>query len=480
MVSLREPRTFYTLWDKQLAFVESEAWLRGFVAGRGAGKTNIGAYDMITGARDGESCMVVSPSYVVMEETTWPTFKEVADQLGVWISGVRSPIRKAVFRTQDGGRAEATFRTGDKPDSLRGPNKAWLWYDEASLIPKDAFDIGMAVLRHKGTMGRATMTFTPRGKVHWTHQAFYERRGMDYIQKPNTHLVQAHTIENPFLPEEYYENIRGLYSEALAEQELAGQFVDLEGLVFRREWFEIVREVPADADRVRYWDKASTPGDGCYSAGVLMARDKGTGIFYVEDVVRGQWSADERNRIIRQTAEIDARKYNNLVQIHFEQEPGSGGKESAMITIRELAGHPVYRDIVSGSRQKLVGGERIPGPAKVVRAQPMAAQAEAGNVKILSSAWMEDYLAELCAFPEYKYSDQVDASSGAFNKICKHFMFGGNAPARSEVAPPDSHQRYGVQRAEGGDVPGYQVNRVTNGNGGAPSRMNRQGIFVKG
>jgi hypothetical protein len=33
--------------------------------------------------------------------------------------------------------------------------------------------------------------------------------------------------------------------------------------MFRREWFQLVNAAPIDAMRVRYWDRAATPGSGC-------------------------------------------------------------------------------------------------------------------------------------------------------------------------------------------------------------------------
>ena len=40
-----------------------------------------------------------------------------------------------------------------------------------------------------------------------------------------------------------------------------------------------------------------------------------------------------------------------------------------------------------------------------------------GNMDVLIADWTKDYLAECGIFPMGKYKDQVDASSGAFNKI---------------------------------------------------------------
>lgn len=172
----------------------------------------------------------------------------------------------------------------------------------------------------------------------------------------------------------------------------------LEGGLFKRAWFDIVGAVPAQARRVRYWDKAGTQDAGDWSCGALLARDS-DGVFYIESVIRGQWSALERERVIRQTAELDGRD----VAVWIEQEPGSGGKESAEATVRALAGWSVYAERVTGD--------------KLTRAQPLAAQCEARNVKLVRGDWNAAYLDELTMFPNGRHDDQVDATSGAFAKL---------------------------------------------------------------
>lgn len=177
-----------------------------------------------------------------------------------------------------------------------------------------------------------------------------------------------------------------------------------EGGMFKRHWFEIVDAMPAASgcQWVRWWDKAGTSKGGDSSSGVLMAAD-GTGKYYVVDVIRGQWSSGERNRIMLQTAAIDAERTGGACVVWTEQEPGSGGKESAEATVKYLAGYPVHAETSTGSKE--------------VRAQPLAAQCEAGNVKLLRGSWNAAYLAEITSFPFGANDDQVDGSSGAFNKI---------------------------------------------------------------
>jgi len=401
--------------------------------------------DILLRARHEDPYMVVSPSYRVMLETTWDVFCKTARELGVLIRAVQSPIPRVHFRTLDGGMANVVFRSGEDPETLRGPTKAGLWIDEASIQKEEVFLLALPVLRYRGAMGKLTLTFTPKGRRHWTYGVFYER-GQDgeWGLKSDRHLVQAHTLTNPFLPDEYYSFLRGNYTQALAEQELGGEFIELIGLMFLREWFDRAQHPPARARRVRYWDKASTPGGGTYSCGVLMSRTD-EGQFLVEDVVRGQWSYGDRNKIIKDTAEMDADRWGFNVQIYIEQEPGSGGKESAQESVKQLCRYPVHIDVVTGQRHQKKDGQKVPGQAKITRAGPLAAQSEAGNVKLLEGCrWIGDYLEELCQFPESAFMDQVDASSGAFNQLAKYATI-ATQPPEMRSRPKQDLGRYGIK-----------------------------------
>jgi len=170
------------------------------------------------------------------------------------------------------------------------------------------------------------------------------------------------------------------------------------GDLFETGRLRIVDAAPADAERVRYWDKAGTQGAGAYTAGVRMARGY-DGVFYVEHVERGQWASHSRNQVMENTTNRDG----SAVTVWVEQEPGSGGKESAEITVKMLAG-------------SLVRVERVTGD-KITRALPYSAQVNAGNVCLVKGLWNQAYIEELTMAPNGKYWDQIDASSGAFNKL---------------------------------------------------------------
>lgn len=174
------------------------------------------------------------------------------------------------------------------------------------------------------------------------------------------------------------------------------------GGMFKIDRFSMITSMPSEnhiVTRVRYWDKAGTAGgDGAFTAGVKMCKlDNGKWI--IEDVKRGRWESHSREAIIKQTAEADG--YNTDVWV--EQEPGSGGKESAEGTIRNLAGFRVYAEHPTGD--------------KVFRADPYSVQVNNGNFMMLTAMWNRDFIEEHRFFPHSTYKDQVDAAAGAFNKL---------------------------------------------------------------
>lgn len=238
--------------------------------------------------------------------------------------------------------------------------------------------------------------------------------GKEWNCKPEElrHKYKNNLLDAVRLPEnillEYKAKGRFFYS---------GQFmqdpVPLGGGMFLTKKLHISSDVPKKFDRiVRYWDKAGTEGDGAYTAGVLMAVKyipTPTGReseFWVLDVQRFQEESATREKIIMDTAKIDG----HSVMIGVEQEPGSGGKESAESTIKRLAGYRVRKDCPKGD--------------KALRADPYSVQVNDGNVWLKIGEWNRDYIDEMRYFPESTYKDQIDASSGAFSLLTRFTQVG--------------------------------------------------------
>lgn len=169
------------------------------------------------------------------------------------------------------------------------------------------------------------------------------------------------------------------------------------GSLIKREWFKFADATPANARRCRGWDTASTEGDGDYSVGVKIAELNGQ--FFVEDVVRGQWSPDTLAKTMLATAELDGL----LCAQREEKEGGSAG-----IT-------------VISARTKLLNrfnyaGVPITG-SKLARSRPFRGQLEAGNVFLIRAPWNKAYIDELTDFPNGKHDDQLDGTSCSYNSV---------------------------------------------------------------
>ena len=179
------------------------------------------------------------------------------------------------------------------------------------------------------------------------------------------------------------------------------------GLYFKRSQLGNYLEIlPADIIQyVRCWDLAATEetvdGDAAYTAGVLMGKRK-NGRYVVIDVVNKQMSAADVRNTIKLTAQLDRAKYKR-VRIRLPKDPGHAGKEQADSYIKFLSGFDVTTVAETGSKE--------------ARAEPMAAQWQAGNFDIMIGDWNEEYLLQLENFPSGKFKDMVDASANGFAEI---------------------------------------------------------------
>ncbi len=391
------PRTV-RLHPAQQAFLRSEALFRAFVGGIGSGKSWAGAYDLIKRGKPGRLYMVIAPTYAMLSDSTFRSFLNVAEGLGVLTHADVKRSAPPAVKLRTG--AEVLFRSGDDPAHLYGANLSGVWLDEASLMPAEVFHIAIGRLREAGEQGWLSATFTPKGKQHWTYETFATGR-------PDTELVGCRTADNPFLPAAFADTVGRQYTSALALQELEGEFTDYQGGLFRRAWFETLDALPPLTRRVRAWDLAGTPKDPGrshdpdWTAGVLLGRaaDDTT---VVIDVQRLRGTASQVEAAVEETAEADG----SGTAIWMEQEPGSAGLTVAdHYARRVLRGFNFHAERASGD--------------KATRAQPLAAAAEQGLVKLLAGPWNKAFLDELEVFPFGQHDDQLDACALAFNKLAR-------------------------------------------------------------
>ena len=171
------------------------------------------------------------------------------------------------------------------------------------------------------------------------------------------------------------------------------------GSFFKVLELKIVDTLPANLRGCRGWDLAATKDDGDWTAGVKMLGPDANGLFYVADVKRDQLESDDRDKLMLQTTRLDGYK----IKVRLAQDPGQAGKDQARRLVKMLAGFSVRSETVSGSKE--------------TRADGLASQVNAGNVRLLAGAWNTAFIEELRTFPKGKNDDQVDAAADAFGEL---------------------------------------------------------------
>jgi predicted phage terminase large subunit-like protein len=315
------------------------------------------------------------------------------------------------------GGATLTFGYLDNPkDKYRYQSSAFQYiaFDELTQFSEADYTYMFSRLRKlKGSdiPIRMRAASNPGGVGHdWVKQRFMIGASSERI------FLSAKLKDNPYIDaEEYRESLSQLDPITRKQIENGDWSARHTGSKFKREWFKIVPVAPAQfIAKCRFWDLAATepkPGkDPDWTVGALLGltADK---VLYVLDLRRIRATPGSVESLIKQTAMMDGKS----VKIRMEQEPGSSG----------------VRAIDDYKRRVLMGFDFKGVPStgsKEIRANPLASQAEAGNVNIVAGPWIPPLLDELEIFPGGSHDDQVDALSGALNSLVndddKPFMIG--------------------------------------------------------
>jgi predicted phage terminase large subunit-like protein len=328
------------------------------------------------------------------------------DRAHLWLDGTNAKWKdnEKTWHFPSGATLTFAYLSSENDKyNYQGSEYSFVGFDELTQFELSQYTYLFSRLRRlKGSEipMRARVASNPGGRGHdWVKQRFL----IEGIEKGRI-FIPATLEDNPHLDSEEYElSLMELDPVTRRQLRLGDWEVRADGNKFKRHWFEIVEDFPSDSRKIRYWDLAATepkPGkDPDYTAGALVAEKDG--IYYIADMKRTRDTPLNVEKLVRQTAMVDGIE----VTIHMEQEPGSSGVNTIdHYRRRVLNGFAFYADKVSGSKE--------------VRANPLSAAAEAGNVKLVRGTWINDFLDEIVGFPnEAEHDDQVDAASGAFTKL---------------------------------------------------------------
>lgn len=244
-----------------------------------------------------------------------------------------------------------------------------------------------------------------------TREELAEEQGVDIDDCKSVTFIASRLEDNKVLIERdpgYLANLKALPTVEM-ERLLYGNWKikPAAGLYFKRSQVgDFLEEVPEDVTIwARGWDLAATSedeeGDPAYTAGVLIGKRK-NGRYVVANVTNIRLAAADVRKHVKNTCMIDKQRYKRVTE-RLPQDPGQAGKEQAQSYIKMLSGYIVKAIAETGSKE--------------ARAEPFAAQWQAGNVDLVIGEWNESYLTQLESFPESKFKDMVDASSSAFAEI---------------------------------------------------------------
>jgi predicted phage terminase large subunit-like protein len=337
-----------------------------------------------------------------------------------WLAGTDALWIGAEHQWRFPSGATLTFRhmqDAGAERNFQGAEYHFVGIDEVTDLAEDEYRFLFSRLRrhHDSRIPlRMRAASNPYGPgLEWVHRRFViEGRGKGRV------FIPARLEDNPHLDQDSYElSLKELGPLTYKKLRHGDWTARPEGGLFQEGWFtERFLErlgLPEKLHLCRAWDLASTEAgrgsDPDYTAGVLLGRSE-DGISYVVDVRRARRSPLEVERLVRATAEDDkawaTERGHHRPTIRIEQEPGSAGAA-----------------VIDQFRRKVLAeftlkGVRSTG-TKEVRAGPVAARAEAGELWVCRGGWNTEFLDELVAFPAGSHDDQVDALAAAYDELAK-------------------------------------------------------------
>lgn len=210
------------LFPRQMRFVKSQAPYPAYIGGIGSGKSFAGGAKVISRIGRKELGMIAAPTYPMLRDSTLEGFFQMLESLGIPYQHLKSD-NTITFASGH----KILCRSLEDPDKVRGPNLDYAWIDEGGYIAGSGWQIIKGRCR-VGANPQAWLTGTPKGR-NWIWEE-WERDATGNEFDPTHPLFRVRTEENPELPDGFAKALG--YTDRFAAQELGGEFVAFEGLVY--------------------------------------------------------------------------------------------------------------------------------------------------------------------------------------------------------------------------------------------------------
>ena len=283
---------------------EWSIWLN--CTARGTGKTKAGsnwALEMAL-SRPGIHVGICAPKYedvrAVLIEGESGILAE-ARRNGVEIGQNAYNKNRQEIELQNGSKIRGF--SAEKPDSIRGQNLSYCWFDELAMIRYFAFyHEGLMPALRKGDRPRLMITTTPK-RVRLIRELL-----ADAVNEAETgvHLTEASSEENVHFSRVQRERLERKYAGTyLLDQEMRGKLVgEADGALFPIEQFNETR-VFEDKSRLPQWrrvvvaiDPATTSRDSSDESGIIVMAEGDDGDFYCLEDCSGRFAPDQQMRVV--------------------------------------------------------------------------------------------------------------------------------------------------------------------------------------
>ena len=343
-----------------------------YIAGRGWGKTRVGAEGTKELVESGKAKRIalIAPTAADARDIMIEGESGILAVSSDWCRPIYEPSKRRL--TWPNGALAHTF-SSEEADRLRGPQFDFAWADELAAWnePQATWDMLQFGLR-LGSHPRWIVTTTPR-PIRLLKDLL-AREGRDVVVRRGSTFDNAANLAGPFLEaiREKYEGTR------LGRQELNAELLeDTPGALWQRSWIDRDRVTAAPELRriVVAIDPAVSSHEGSDETGIVVAGIDGRGHAYVLDDISGKFGPDEWAR-----RAVNAYRRWSADRIIAEKNQGGDMVENV---IRSVDKNVPFR-AVHASR------------GKVTRAEPISALYEQGKCHHVGEcAVLED---QLCGF----------------------------------------------------------------------------------
>ena len=216
----------YEPFEEQKQCHYSKARFKTLVCGVRAGKTTYCAHETLEKAfaRIDEIFWVIAPTYSMLDVPEREIFRLLEPFPETVINRDKSRRR---LRLCSGSLIE--FKSGEWPDTLRGPGIRHIWLEEAAMLKPEVAQI--ARTRVSDTLGTITASTTAKGK-NWIFDWFM--RGIsDDPRHSDWASFRWPSNANPYFPKSEWEDAKRDLPEDFFRQEYMGEFLSDVSAVFR-------------------------------------------------------------------------------------------------------------------------------------------------------------------------------------------------------------------------------------------------------